>query len=172
MNKKVVFEFTQDATSVLSGHKAIVFDGTEDSPGIASLIADAINAQETAGKLGITASISSAVSLGGAGASGASNGGASNGGATNGGVSNGGAGEGGGGVIAPPPGTGLVTLTNDLAGALGNVKITDTVGNPNLTTSGMSGGKAVACGSAASCKSPDECASEDCGTDNLCAPVQ
>ena len=57
---------------------------------------------------------------------------------------------------------------NDLAGARGNVKIKDTIGNPHFTTAGMSGGNAVVCSQPASCSNGAECASEKCTTDHVC----
>jgi len=169
VNTKVVFEFELEtgsagANGVAGSHTPVTFNGTEDNFGLATIITDAINAQHDAGNLLITATMPNAGGNGSAGASGADNGG-------QGGAETGGGGQGGVPTAPPPTGNAVITLVNDSAGALGNVKITDTVGNPNLTTSGMSGGIAVACSTATICKSADECASEDC-TDSVCAPAQ
>jgi hypothetical protein len=168
VNAKVVFEF--DLTGgVASGHKAIAFDGSEDQFGLASLIAQAINGEGT--DLFITAKFREAGGSGGdgaAGAAGATNAAGGAPGAAGGAPgTSGGGGEAGTPAVNPATDTAHVDLVNDLSGALGNVRITDTVGNPNFQTTGMAGGKAVACGSPASCSGDAECASGNC-SDNLC----
>jgi hypothetical protein len=62
-----------------------------------------------------------------------------------------------------------ISLMNEFAGALGNVRIRDTVGNPNFSASGMSGGKSVECDAESLCTDGAECASGECGDDSFCA---
>lgn len=113
VNPSVVFEFDlEPADGVASGHARILFDGTEGNFGLAQLITDAINTQNNAGNLRVRATTAAQPDSG----------------------------EGGAGVTPPPLDNAVVDLANSYAGALGNVKLTDTIGNPNLTTSGMSGG--------------------------------
>jgi len=172
INDAVVFELDLNGNGVTSGHVAIPFDGTENQFGLAALITTAINDQRTAGALLVKATFAEApVNNGGgeggaAGAAGSAAGGADNGGAAT-------------SPTSPDPATDTahIALKNDLAGALGNVKINRSkssaigqgVGNGNFKTTGMSGGDAVACASAASCSTDDECASNQCGSDSKCA---
>ncbi len=163
----VVFEFVFQ-NDVTAGHVKISLTGNDQFVN-AGLITDAINAQERAGALLVKATFVEAapVDNGEGGAAGAS-------GAT------GSSGNGSGGIAAAPDPTAPahINLMDDLAGALGNVKINRSkttgighgVGSPNFKTTGMSGGEAVECASAASCKTGDECASGECGDDNMCVP--
>ncbi len=171
VNAPVVFEFDLNGDGLTNdSHVGIVFDGTENQFGLAALITTAINAQRTAKALLVKATFAEApIDNGGgeggaAGAAGSAAGGADNGGATT------------GPTLDPATDTAHIALENDLAGALGNVRINHSkssaigqgIGNGNFKTTGMSGGDAVACASAASCSTDDECASNTCGSDSMC----
>lgn len=156
INPKVVFTFDwTGAGSPITGDNVITFSGQPTEAEIAVMIRDAINA---AADLDVTATTT---------AGGGSNGNGGQGGES--GASSGGGGE--GGATAPSgPMAETVNLVNDHAGARGNVKITDTLGNPNFKVAGMSGGSAVACSGDASCSSDEECDSaRTCNTtSHLC----
>jgi hypothetical protein len=150
LHNPVTFEFDlATAPGVTSPHVAIHFDGTEDEQGLALLLTNAINTQDSANKLDVSATTDTGVSDGAGGAGGQGGQGS---------VSNAGNGQGG----APARSTAVINLINDRAGARGNVKIKDTAGNPNFHVAGMSGGNAVVCSTATVCDSDDECASGDC----------
>lgn len=155
----VTFEFSYQAAPVTAGHVAIDFDGEPTPAEFAVKVAAAINGVTN---FGVTATTTAEVPNGNGGAGG-------EGGATgNAGATNGGVGGEAGAVIAPPPtGTQTVELENDRAGALGNVKIKETLGNPNFKVSGMSGGNAVLCAEAALCEHNAECESKSC-VDSVC----
>ena len=164
VNAATVFEFDlESAPGVTSGHEAIVFAGSENQFQMATKIKAAIDSVHDAGTLRIAAAIplADAAQTGAAGSAGATGGGGAP--AATGGAST--AGEGGSANLDEAA---VIDLVNDLAGALGNVKIKDTVGNPGFKPSGMTGGKAVACDSPASCSTDDECASATCGDDHIC----
>jgi hypothetical protein len=167
LNSNVVFEF-ELSNSGLSDedHKSIGFDGTEDNAELASLIASAINGQDE--NLRVSAAIAApslSGSGGAAGAAGSAGSGQGGGGDGQGGASGGAAGSGGGPTI---PGTVEISLSNEFAGALGNVRIRDTAGNPNFRVSGMTGGKSVECDEESLCTDGAECASGECGDDSFC----
>ena len=158
----VTFEFAYAGASAADGNVEIAFDGEPTPAEFAVKITNAINRVTN---FGVTASTSAEAPSGAGGAGGAAGEG---GAAGNSGATNGGAGGEGGVVIAPPPsGPQTVELLNDRAGALGNVKLKDTVGNPNFKVSGMSGGNAVLCDEDALCDSDAECESDSC-VDNVC----
>jgi hypothetical protein len=169
INPPVVFELELETNQGLSDsdHKAIDFDGTEDNFGLADLINDAINAQGD--NLRVVGALVAPSQSGSGGAAGASGSGQGGGGDGQGGASGGAAGSGG---TPNMSGAAVISLSNELAGELGNVRIRDTAGNPNFVVSGMSGGKSVACEFDSSCTSGDECASGECGDDSLCAQSQ
>lgn len=154
LHDKVAFTFDwDDDSSDEPGDNIIHFSGAPSTAELAVKIADAINA---AADLDITAT-TTATTGGGGGEGGA------------GGEAGSGVGGQAGAVEPPTPMDETVELVNEWAGARGNVTITETVGNPNFETSGMSGGKAVICGDAASCSSDDECDSaRSCNSDHIC----
>jgi hypothetical protein len=161
LNDAVTFEFQLTGQTADASHVAIPFDGTENEAGLAVLIANAIN---DASDLDVTASTSAtAPGGGGEGGAGGESGATGNAGATGGGVG----GESGAGTAAPVHSTETVNLVNDRAGARGNQKVTDTIGNPNFKVSGMSGGSAVICTEDALCNDDSECASDSC-VDHVC----
>jgi hypothetical protein len=61
-----------------------------------------------------------------------------------------------------------IDLSNELAGALGNVAIIVSEPGEGFRATGMSGGKAIRCQEPASCNSGPECYDGNCGTDKLC----
>ena len=156
INGKVVFTFDwDDGGTPITGDNVIHFSGQPTEAEIAVMIRDAINAADD---LDVTASTT---------AGGGNNGNGGQGGEP--GTSSGGGGE--GGATAPSgPMAEVVALVNDHAGERGNVKITDTLGNPNFKPSGMSGGSAVACSGETSCSGDEECDSaRTCNTSShLC----
>jgi hypothetical protein len=172
INPPVVFELDlQNSGLEVSSHKPIDFDGTENNLELVALIHAAINNQGNNLRVGaVIVSASQSGSGGAAGAAGSAGNGQGGGGDGQGGASGGTAGAGGEGPI--PPGALRIELSNDYAGALGNVRIKETAGNPNLKVAGMSGGNSVACDSESSCTDGDECASGECGDDKLCTPAQ
>jgi hypothetical protein len=160
VNAAVVFEFDLDTSEgVRSGNVAVPFTATDNQFQVATTIVRIIKQEHTDGKLRIQAvnstTSTAATSDGEAGASGSA-----------GTPGEGTAGQGGQGGMNLDE-SALIHLTNDLAGARGNQKIKDTVGNPGFVPAGMSGGEAVACGSPASCTSDEEC-STSCGDDHIC----
>jgi hypothetical protein len=158
LHDKVAFTFDwDDDSSDEPGDNIIHFSGAPSTAELAVKIADAINA---AADLDIKATTTA--TTGGGGGGGGGEGGA-------GGEAGSGVGGQAGAVEPPTPMNETVELVNEWAGERGNVKITDTVGNPNFKVSGMSGGKAVICGDAASCSSDDECDSaRSCNSDHIC----
>jgi hypothetical protein len=62
-----------------------------------------------------------------------------------------------------------VTLTNNAAGAGGNVGITTTVKSSNFSFTGMGNGVAVDCANTVGCTSDDDCASGVCSLNQTCA---
>lgn len=156
----VTFEFAFAGAQAADGNVEIPFSGEPTPAEFAVKITNAINSVSS---FAVTASTTANVAGGnGSGGAGGEGGATGNSGATNGGVG----GE-AGAVIAPSTGTQTVELQNDRAGALGNVKIKETLGNPNFKVSGMSGGNAVLCSEAALCESDAECESDSC-VDSVC----
>jgi hypothetical protein len=169
LNPNVVFELDLATDQGLADgdNKGIDFDGTEDNAELANLIANAINGQdENLRVVAVIAAASLSGSGGAAGAAGSAGSGQGGGGDGQGGAPGGAAGAGGGPVL---PGSVEISLMNEFAGALGNVRIRDTVGNPNFSASGMSGGKSVECDAESLCTDGAECASGECGDDSFCA---
>jgi hypothetical protein len=170
INPVVVFELDwADAQGLkVSSHKGIDFDGDENNLELATLIHAAINNQGDNLRVGaVIASSALSGSGGAAGAAGSAGNGQGGGGDGQGGASGGAGGE--GPVL---PGSVRIELSNDYAGALGNVRVKTSAGNPNIKVAGMSGGNSVACDSESSCTDGAECASGECGDDKLCTPVQ
>ncbi len=164
VNDNVVFELDLASDQGVSGdNKGIDFDGTEDNVALATAIADAINGQDE--NLRVIAAIAAPSLSGAGGAAGAAGSGQGGGGDGQGGASGGAAGSGGGPLI---PGTVEISLSNEFAGALGNVRIRDSVGNPNFSVSGMAGGKSVECDAESLCTDGAECASGECGDNSMC----
>ncbi|HEY3500395.1 MAG TPA: hypothetical protein VGK73_37140 [Polyangiaceae bacterium] len=183
----VVFEFDLNDDGVADGNVPIVFDGTENEAQLAVLIADAINAAED-----LDVSASAEGFSGGEGGQGGQGAGGEAGAAANGeagavasGGGEGGApgsagaesagapaasgGQGGDDTAPPAPTAAFVELTNDAYGELGNVTISDTVGNPNFKRSGLSGGDAHNCDQLPTLCADDSDCSATCNTEtSLC----
>lgn len=165
LSDPVVFEMDfQGSAAVGTEHVAIPFTGEPSNVDFANKLADAINDQGDNLRVAAeTANVAMAVTGSGGEAGSGGEGGNGTSGASQGGAPNAGA---GGGPVTP--GTIRIELSNEFAGALGNVKIVKKAGNPHVKVSGMSNGKSVACAAASICTSDAECASDDCGSDNIC----
>lgn len=147
-----VFDWLGDSATE-TGANVIEFSGEPTTAEWAVLITDAIN--NTASDLEITATTTATAPVSGGGGAG--------------GESGAGAGGQSGEASPPAPKTETIELKSHLAGARGNVTITEKVGNPNFKVSGMSGGKAVICSSAASCSTDAECdADRSCSSAHVC----
>jgi hypothetical protein len=170
-NEPVVFELNCEGSSVCSrgdgedvagvaeGNIDVLFDGAGDHASIAQAMVDAING--VADELGVTAALDTGGGSDGAGGAGGENGMGSGG-------SPDGAGAGGAGS-EPTAGPAVVMLTNDSFGALGNVPLADSVGNPYFHRSGMQGGEAVACSQSPTLCADDAACAGTCDTDSqLC----
>jgi hypothetical protein len=156
INAPVTFEFRLTGEGDSPDNQTISFTGTPTEAELAIKIANAIN---DASDLDVTATTSAVLpSGGGEGGAGGESGAAGNAGATGAGIG----GEGGAATTPPAHSTETVNIVNNRAGARGNQKLTDTIGNPNFKVSGMSGGNAVVCGEAALCNDDSECASDSC----------